>query len=1037
MTESASWPAALSPEERGRLARRAATLSERLATPASGGSVHSLDAWRQAFSPTDPEALARRLAWDDLDEAGAAAALASEPVVDTAWTAWLPRVLDEARAWAEEVAAGRTQDELTALPEADEPPFVELWVPFLRAARRAASDASGGAFDRLPVAARRGLERPLLRELATVGELFALHGFHASGLPYSTFVLAMLRGRWRDGFCDFPVLARQLARLCETWAGNSADLLRRLDADRSEIALLLGFAPDLPESIAAGLSDRHHGGCRVAILGFASGRCLVYKPRDVGLERAFQDLLAWLAAQGLDPAPPALRILERPGYGWAEFVERTPLDSPAEADAFYARAGALLAVVHVFRGRDLHNENVIATAAGPVIIDSEAALVHMDRGEDEGSATGGAPGRAALRLQDSCLATSLVALVNADTLDQPFDIGGLRPSQGHMSSLPRRAWHGQRTDAIGFEPERRAERITSGAPLVGGRPVAPEEHADALLRGFASAYRFIMGRRETLLARLPAFAGRRTRILFRASDQYAALLMVLSAPRYQADGLVRGLALETLNRVFGRDAQRPRLWPLVAEERDDLERLDIPRFEVPVDATAVVARGGERVVGHFARSGVDAVALRLRRLGEDDLAAETALLAASLQPSPAPDTLSPGVSAKGRLVAAAEALGAAVRDAPPGLRRGPGEDRGDLVALYDGAAGRAVFFAALAASVGPAWRDEARAAAAAIEGALADRPGEWRGLGACTGIGSAVYSLVLVSRLIEEPALLESAVRFARGLARERIAGEGRADVESGLAGAVFGLLALHDATRDAAAFDLARACGERLMALQVDTGPGAAAWPSEDGRIHAGFAHGASGIALALGRLHAAAPDPRLAAAVAKALAHARLSYSPAERNWPLERRAGGTLPMVAWCHGAPGIALSRALLPGDLLDGPSRQELKVALETTAAAAPGRYDHLCCGRLGRADVLLTAGLRLGNASLKEAGQALIGPVAERVLAHGRLGARTAGFEWRVTLPGFFEGLAGIGYELLRFAAPERLPSVLGFETTQGGTEGC
>jgi hypothetical protein len=30
--------------------------------------------------------------------------------------------------------------------------------------------------------------------------------------------------------------------------------------------------------------------------------------------------------------------------------------------------------------------------------------------------------------------------------------------------------------------------------------------------------------------------------------------------------------------------------------------------------------------------------------------------------------------------------------------------------------------------------------------------------------------------------------------------------------------------------------------------------------------------------------------------------------------------------------------------------------------------------------------------------------------------------------PSFFQGLSGIGYQLLRLAAPERLPSVLAFE---------
>jgi len=1014
-------PHALSGAELQELARRAATLDERLAASGGHADLAVLRPWRHAFSPNDPAALERRLRWDGLDEARAAAALSSPPLADPVWTSWLPRFLEEAARCAGLIASGQGLDEVPPTPEADEPPFLELWVPLVRAARRALEATSEGAFGALGAEARRGLEAPLFRELGGVGELALLHRFHASGLGYDAFVGRILRGGWLDAFRDLPVLARQLARLCGTWVINTRNLLRRLDEDRAAIAGRFGFDPAPVAAVAAGLSDRHHGGCRVAILSFASGDRLVYKPRDVGLERAFQDLLRGLGEAGLAPAPPALDILERPGYGWCAFVERTPLHSRPAAREFYRHAGALLAVAHVLRVRDLHNENVIATAAGPVLIDTEAALVHMDRAEGEGSATGGAPGRAAVRLADSCLATSLVSLVSTDTLDEPFDIGGLRPSQGHMSSLPRRAWHGQRTDAIGFAPERRAERVTSGAPLLGDAPVAPEEHADALQQGFVAAYRFLMRHRDLVARRLAAFAGRRTRILFRSSDQYAALLMVLFAPRHQADGMQRAFALEMLHRVFSRDTERPRLWPLVAEERADLEGLDIPRFSVPVDSVAVPARDGENVLGHFVLSGVDAVRQRLARLGEDDLEAETALLAASLQPSPAPAPC----RAEGaeRLLKAASVLGDAVLAAAPGLRRGP-----DAHSLYDGAAGRALFLAALAGVVGGRWRGLAHDA---LHDLAASQPAH-AGLGACTGQGSIVYTLVAAARLLNDGDLLDAARQKAAELGLERFRDETCADVESGLAGALLALLALHRAIGEARLVARARAAGERLLALQVETGDGAAAWPGGDGRVHAGFAHGASGIALALGRLHAAAPDARLAEAVRRGLRHARLSYSAAERNWPLQRRLGGTLPMVAWCHGAPGIALARVLLPPGLLDDSAREDLDTALATTAATPAGRFDHLCCGRAGRADVLLTAGRRLGDRSLQDAGRELVAPIAERVLASGRLGTRTAGFEWRVTLPGFFEGLSGIGYALLRFAAPDRLPSVLGFENGGG-----
>ena len=83
---------------------------------------------------------------------------------------------------------------------------------------------------------------------------------------------------------------------------------------------------------------------------------------------------------------------------------------------------------------------------------------------------------------------------------------------------------------------------------------------------------------------------------------------------------------------------------------------------------------------------------------------------------------------------------------------------------------------------------------------------------------------------------------------------------------------------------------------------------------------------------------------------------------------------------------------------------------------------------MGRGEALLVMGRRTGDARAVAAAEALATTIAERASAEGARGVRTEGFEHRTFHPGFFRGLAGIGYQLLRTAAPERLPSVLGFE---------
>ena len=136
----------------------------------------------------------------------------------------------------------------------------------------------------------------------------------------------------------------------------------------------------------------------------------------------------------------------------------------------------------------------------------------------------------------------------------------------------------------------------------------------------------------------------------------------------------------------------------------------------------------------------------------------------------------------------------------------------------------------------------------------------------------------------------------------------------------------------------------------------------------------------------------------------------------------------MWAWCHGAPGIALARAAAPVEIADRSVAGEIDAAMSQTLAAPESQLDHLCCGNLGRADVALTVGLRTGAQHWIDSGLNMTRAVAARIVSQGRLGMRARGFHWGAPVPEFFQGLAGIGYQLLRASLPAVLPSVLAFE---------
>ena len=134
----------------------------------------------------------------------------------------------------------------------------------------------------------------------------------------------------------------------------------------------------------------------------------------------------------------------------------------------------------------------------------------------------------------------------------------------------------------------------------------------------------------------------------------------------------------------------------------------------------------------------------------------------------------------------------------------------------------------------------------------------------------------------------------------------------------------------------------------------------------------------------------------------------------------------MNSWCHGAAGIALSRVGCLGieQALDGRLHDESQLALATVRAEASLDLDHLCCGNLGRAEILWVAGSHPDLADdLQDDARRLVTETVMRKREAG--GYRFLRFDQPVFVPGFFQGTAGVGYQLIRMASNRKFPSIL------------
>ena len=103
--------------------------------------------------------------------------------------------------------------------------------------------------------------------------------------------------------------------------------------------------------------------------------------------------------------------------------------------------------------------------------------------------------------------------------------------------------------------------------------------------------------------------------------------------------------------------------------------------------------------------------------------------------------------------------------------------------------------------------------------------------------------------------------------------------------------------------------------------------------------------------------------------------------------------------------------------------EEIQIALETTQKHGVQAIDHLCCGNLGRAEFLLVAAKQYSRSDWRQIALHQATSVVARAKQSGayRLFPNLPN---SVFNPGFFQGTAGIGYELLRLANDD-LPSVM------------
>ncbi|MEV8067231.1 type 2 lanthipeptide synthetase LanM family protein [Streptomyces sp. NPDC085995] len=812
-------------------------------------------------------------------------------------------------------------------------------------------------------------------------------------------------------FTEYPVLARLAGRSCVNAVAAMAELLDRYAEDRAELVarLLAGRDPGPLVAVDRTAGDVHRRGRRVAVLRFADGSRVVYKPRPLAADRHFGELVDWYSTRAGTPVLRTPALLTRPDHGWSELIEARPCASPAELDRFYRRLGALLALAHVLDLTDLHHENLIACAGHPVLVDLET-LFHPPLPEDP--AADDPAGRA---LDASVQRIGLLPqLVLGD--EGALDLSGLGGGAERRSPVETAGWEAAGTDAMRLVRRPGAVRAGTNRPRLAGAPAEPAAHTEALVAGFRAGYRVLLSHRRELAGPLSRFADDEVRVVTRATQVYATVLAEATHP----DVLRESGDRDDLLRLLGTDAVDDQGWPgLLDHEIAELRDGDVPVFTARPGRTDLWSGTGAHVLGALDRPGLARVTARLAAMDEADLSVQeriirTALACRTTAPAhpaaaPGPRPAGPkapaagqaGPPAPGRLLAAARELGdLLVRQAYRGRGRANwlgvellGERYRRLgpcgADLGHGYPGVALFLAELAALTGAdRYAGTARAALRPLPrlldrlAALADEDLGAVGSGAFTGLGGILYALTRVSAALDD-AGLRALVEPAAALTVRAAGAERPTGVLDGTAGGLAALLAAHRACPTAGLRRGADACADRLAAEPVPAAPGFATGAAGVGWALLGFADSGGGESY------------RRAGLAALRSAVAALPSAGAD---------------LSWCGGAAGVALAVADRPGAMAEPALAAAVAAAVGRLADTGPVPDGSLCHGEWGL--------LELPHRTA--AGAVLRGRAAGPV----RRGPHPVA-DGGITAPGLLTGLAGHGLGLLRLGFADSVPPAL------------
>lgn len=814
--------------------------------------------------------------------------------------------------------------------------------------------------------------RPLVAHIKEVSAQGLLHG-ETPEERYEDYCRRWYEDFQDDFYTSYPLLRHVHTTIVEQFYIAVSEIFERVQAHEHDIRVLLDLKDaeplELKSLVLAG--DHHNGGRTGCVLVFTQGT-VVYKPRSIEGEQAYYSIIQKLAEHGA-PAMRAAQVVVGDGYGFMEFIEREEVDF--SAGDFLESSGRLAALLYALQAKDMHEENLIPLADGPVPVDLETLLhpIYMlPVGETE------IPADSAFLHKLRGISTSALLptrLMGSDPSQGYVDIGFIQGEQGVNPFAGMSVERPFRDDAVvrfvrESAPEDLGNTRKNESDELEQRRHLQAARASSFASGFAQMYRWICENHQTVseIVRTEC-TGITLRVVVHPTIHYGQLVRMLGSPEALASNdIFTTIMFRTV--AFGPD--RP--LDLIEAEVKSLRQLDIPFFKHRADSAEVLSSDGENVGIKIKNSALEETLSNIIRLNEGDLEEQlNQIWSAFVSPYPVGvlETGSTKICRQSQksfyedVKLSSKIAGSFVVSLHPGATIAsswtwvapvPGTQQQHTGAwdtsvlgldFYSGSPGVALALAQAAHTLENTEYAQAAyrvfdpiAGAVFSEDTSLDLPDKMRD-SALMGEPSLAFALAGAGEYLNDSRLKDAAAVLADRVAERLMQAEHPTpDYLTGQVGAAALLLGYDLAADREALLGVLDRHAQDIIAGRVD----------DDWWSHSGFAHGISASIFALSRWNQQMPSPARAQHAVKILLDRLREFDNGE-SWESQISGKGSRGGV-WCHGTAGISLALTAVHVWMPELSSRADLEHAVHHALQEGTGLNLTYCHGDLGTLDIL-------------------------------------------------------------------------------------